>query len=153
MARATRDSRLESRSARVRLPAGKRYWRDIRKGLALGYYRYKGSAGGSWLVRILTDGRCAVQAKDVCLTYAEAGLEVTDPREHAWAVHNNESSAIRSRWQQSLVHASASAKTRSHWAIISFTVPNAAPPGAARAEITASGSRALSKATWAISTR
>ncbi len=60
MARSTRDVKLETRTARLKLPAGKYHWRGISKGLALGYWR--GKKGGSWLVRqLLADGTYAMQ--------------------------------------------------------------------------------------------
>ena len=50
MARTVRDSNLNSRSARMRLPAsGKPYYRAIDAGLHLGYR--KGKAAGKWVVR------------------------------------------------------------------------------------------------------
>jgi len=50
MARTVRDTKLESRQARMKLTVGKEpYWRSIEKGLHLGYY--KGSLGGSWIAR------------------------------------------------------------------------------------------------------
>lgn len=56
MARSTRDTKLETRTARLKLPAGKYHWRGISKGLAIGYWR--GAKGGSWIVRRgLPDGR------------------------------------------------------------------------------------------------
>lgn len=56
MARATRDTRLETREARSRLKAGaKRYWRAICKGVAIGYR--KGKTGGTWYVRLYRDGK------------------------------------------------------------------------------------------------
>lgn len=52
MARLRRDTRLETREARSRLPlsvGNTAYWRTIETGLAIGYY--KGSQGGTWYVR------------------------------------------------------------------------------------------------------
>lgn len=49
MARSTRDNALEGRTNRARLKAGKRHWRTIGKGLALGYRR--GANGGTWYMR------------------------------------------------------------------------------------------------------
>lgn len=39
MARTVRDSKLDSRTARLKLPAGRRHWRGITEKLALGYRR------------------------------------------------------------------------------------------------------------------
>ncbi len=49
MARSARDNTLENRTNRARLKAGKRHWRTIGKGLALGYRR--GTHGGTWYMR------------------------------------------------------------------------------------------------------
>lgn len=50
MARAVRDTRLDSRTARLRLAARPEpYWRLITKGCYLGYRR--GQSGGSWIAR------------------------------------------------------------------------------------------------------
>ncbi len=50
MARTVRDTKLETRNARLKLPKRKEpYWKNIDKGLHIGYY--KGSNGGSWLAR------------------------------------------------------------------------------------------------------
>lgn len=54
MARAARDSRLETRTSRSKLALGKRYWRTIHKGLALGYRR--GIEGGAWYRRSALPG-------------------------------------------------------------------------------------------------
>lgn len=51
MARTQRDSRIESRDARLKLKAQREpYWRRLEKGLAIGYRRIDTGAG-SWLVR------------------------------------------------------------------------------------------------------
>lgn len=50
MARAARDSRLEARSNRVKLPIGQRFWKSIDRGLAVGYRRTT-EGYGVWLVR------------------------------------------------------------------------------------------------------
>jgi integrase len=53
MARSTRSSALESRSARLKLPKrGKPYWVRIDRGLALGYRRIE--TAGPWIVRKAT---------------------------------------------------------------------------------------------------
>lgn len=50
MARRPRDSRLETREARLKLaPRKEPYWRQIHAGLAIGYYR--GSRSSSWTCR------------------------------------------------------------------------------------------------------
>lgn len=56
MARQVRDSRLETREARLRLPRrDEPYWRLIHEGLHLGYR--KCARGGVWLVRAYKDGK------------------------------------------------------------------------------------------------
>ena len=55
MSRSVRDSKLDSRTARLKLKKGRRHWRAINKGLALGYWRGKKSS--SWLSRTLVDGK------------------------------------------------------------------------------------------------
>lgn len=56
MARTVRDSRLESREARLRLkPRHEPYWRLLHEGLHLGYR--KGSRGGVWLLRAFHGGK------------------------------------------------------------------------------------------------
>jgi hypothetical protein len=53
MARSTRSSQLESRSARLKLPKrGKPYWTRISRGLSLGYRRIE--TAGPWIVRKAT---------------------------------------------------------------------------------------------------
>jgi integrase len=53
MARSTRSSQLESRSARLKLPKrGKPYWVRIDRGLSLGYRRI--TTAGPWIVRKAT---------------------------------------------------------------------------------------------------
>jgi integrase len=50
MARTRQDTRINSRSARTSLKARREpYWRNISKGLAIGYR--KGATGGTWLAR------------------------------------------------------------------------------------------------------
>jgi integrase len=48
--RTIRDTKLDTRTARVKLASGKRYWRDLGAGLHLGYRR-NASPVGSWLMR------------------------------------------------------------------------------------------------------
>jgi len=56
MARATRDQKLETRSARATLRLNHEpYWRGIGRGLCLGYR--KGSNGGKWIVRVYSGGK------------------------------------------------------------------------------------------------
>lgn len=56
MARRPRDARIETREARRRLKVRKEpYWRQVHKGLSVGYYR--GVNSGSWSVRRQVDGR------------------------------------------------------------------------------------------------
>ena len=50
MARRIRDAKLDTRTARLKLPQRREpYWRPLSAGLALGYRR--GSTGGSWIAR------------------------------------------------------------------------------------------------------
>ena len=61
MARTVRDTALETRKARDKLSPGKRYWRNIRQGLAIGYYPAR-TGGGTWVVRwLMPDGRYTIQ--------------------------------------------------------------------------------------------
>jgi integrase len=78
MARATRDVRLETRTARAGLRIARRYWRTIGKGLALGYR--KGAHGGSWYVRLAAAGnRYQVQSIGIADDHRDAdGLAVLD---------------------------------------------------------------------------
>lgn len=58
MGRATRFYRLETRSARARLPIRDApYWCSVSQGLHVGYR--KGPWGGSWIVRVYSAGRYA----------------------------------------------------------------------------------------------
>lgn len=58
MARTPRDVRLESRTARLKLPAGRYHWRVLAPGLALGYRRGRvQDTIGVWSVRWLVSGR------------------------------------------------------------------------------------------------
>ena len=62
MARLVR-SRIEARSARLRLPARKEpYWAVLEQGLAIGYYRPLGGGAGSWWGRVRINGRYLVEA-------------------------------------------------------------------------------------------
>ena len=73
MARKTRSSELETRTARARLLAGKYYWRGIRQGLAIGYRKVKGNMGGTWTVRLMVDYN----------RYRTKGLGVADDHQDA----------------------------------------------------------------------
>ena len=56
MPRQIRDVRLQTREARQKLaPAKEPYWREIRRGLHVGYY--KGHATGTWWLREIREGR------------------------------------------------------------------------------------------------
>ena len=71
MARRPRDSQIETREARRRLKARKEpYWRQVHKGLAVGYY--KGAHAGSWHVRRIVDGRKAYQRIAKADDYADS---------------------------------------------------------------------------------
>lgn len=78
MARATRDSKLETRAARAKLTAGQYHWRGISKGLALGYRR--GRSGGTWTVRLQVDhNKYVTEALGKADDYRDAnGLDVLD---------------------------------------------------------------------------
>src|SRR5580700_4630039 len=53
MSRTLRDAKLDTRSARLRLPARREpYWRSVSEGLAIGYR--KGAKGGTWIARHYT---------------------------------------------------------------------------------------------------
>ncbi|HKH19620.1 MAG TPA: hypothetical protein VKB53_01710, partial [Gammaproteobacteria bacterium] len=73
LARKTRSSELETRTARARLLAGKYYWRGIRQGLAIGYRKVKGNMGGTWTVRLMVDYN----------RYRTKGLGVADDHQDA----------------------------------------------------------------------
>jgi integrase len=56
MARTVRNGKLDTRSARAKLPASKSgYWVPITRGFAVGYR--KGPKGGVWLARLIEPGR------------------------------------------------------------------------------------------------
>lgn len=62
MARSARDTKLDTRAARLKLKVGQRHWKSIGKGLALGYRRTT-EGYGTWTVRMLNDeGRYALKA-------------------------------------------------------------------------------------------
>ena len=75
MARNPRDARIETREARKRLKVRKEpYWRQIHKGLSIGYYR--GVNGGSWSVRRKVDGRNLRQRIGKADDFADADGEI-----------------------------------------------------------------------------
>jgi len=52
MARKSRDERLDTRTARLRLtPRREPYWRTIQESRAIGYRRAAGGKAGSWIAR------------------------------------------------------------------------------------------------------
>lgn len=59
MTRSVRDTNLETRTARLRLPARRKpYWRLLESGLHLGYRRTAGGGGGTWTARrFIGDGK------------------------------------------------------------------------------------------------
>jgi integrase len=82
MARAVRDSKLDSRNARAKLaPSGKPYYRSIDPGLHLGYR--KGLSGGKWVVRFyIGEGGYKVETIGTADDKADAdGIAVLDFRQ------------------------------------------------------------------------
>ena len=72
MAQTARDSRLESRSARLRLPLGKRFYKALAGGVAL-IYRRTGSGYGTWSAKLaLSGGRYALRAIGAVDDYQDA---------------------------------------------------------------------------------
>ncbi len=80
MARATRDSRLDSRAARDKIKTGPtRHWRGIAKGLSLGYR--KGKTGGTWYARLYlkNKGKHQLEGLGKADDYQDAnGIDVLD---------------------------------------------------------------------------
>ena len=78
MARSTRDANLENRTNRAGLRQGKRYWRTIGRGLALGYR--KGKHGGTWYTRLsLGDNKYRLKSIGIADDYRDAdGIDVLD---------------------------------------------------------------------------
>lgn len=78
MARATRDARLDTRTARDKLKAGsKRHWRAISKGVALGYR--KGATGGTWYARLYTGNKHVLSSLGKADDHQDAnGIDVLD---------------------------------------------------------------------------
>src|SRR5215467_9487357 len=57
MPRKSRDERLDTRTARLRLgPRLEPYWRNIQEGRAVGYRRLPGGKAGSWIAKHYTPG-------------------------------------------------------------------------------------------------
>jgi integrase len=76
MARSVR-SKIETRSARLRLPARREpYWQTLEPGLAAGYYRPTAGAG-SWWARARAGGRYVVEALATADDHADADGERT----------------------------------------------------------------------------
>lgn len=77
MAKAVRDSKLETRAARERLKVrSKPYWRVLDRGTHMGYRR--GKRGGTWLLRrYLGDGRYEVETLAQADDHADADGERT----------------------------------------------------------------------------
>jgi integrase len=62
MARSVR-ARIETRSARLRLPGRKEpYWQKLERGLSVGYHRPLKGGAGTWWARVLLEGRYSIQA-------------------------------------------------------------------------------------------
>jgi len=94
MARTPKDTRLDNRTARLKLEAGKRHWQKIAPGLSLGYRRPQ-TGSGSWTARIkLDDGREPWIGLGVADDFEDAGAGVLD---HARAVDAARESAQRER--------------------------------------------------------
>ena len=64
MPRSARDSKLEARSNRAKLPVGQRFWKTIDRGLAVGYRR-TAEGYGVWLVRCKTAASDAYQYRTI----------------------------------------------------------------------------------------
>lgn len=78
MARASRNSKLETRTSRNKLEIGKRHWQPIGKALAIGYR--KGADGGTWYKRTaLTGNKYAVESIGIADDTRDAdGVTVLD---------------------------------------------------------------------------
>jgi integrase len=79
MARSVRDSNLDTRTSRLKLPIGKRHWKAIGKGVAIGYRRTQ-EGFGSWSVRTVTpDGKYHIETIGMADDYQDAdGAKVLD---------------------------------------------------------------------------
>jgi integrase len=78
MAKATRNSKLETRTARNKLKASHEpYWAAIGRGLYLGYR--KGNQGGAWIARLYIDGKYKKQKLGKADDYQDANsIDVFD---------------------------------------------------------------------------
>lgn len=76
MARTVRDAKIGKRENRLEMPPGRRWWRGIHEGLALGYRRGKrrgNAVSGTWTARLrLSGGTYALRAIGSADDYAEA---------------------------------------------------------------------------------
>lgn len=93
MARTVRDASLDTRSARLRLPAERKHWRLIEGGLHLGYRR--GPRGGAWLARRHTGGRYVE-------TVLGASDDKADPDGLAVRSYRQAIEAARLWWQEAI---------------------------------------------------
>jgi integrase len=92
MARTVRDAKLDTRSARLRLPIrSEPYWRGLEKGFALGYRRR--GRGGTWLAR----------RREAEGGYAEHRISITDDLQDADGVvildYGQAQKAARAWWR------------------------------------------------------
>jgi len=80
MARKVRDKALDSRDARGKLKArGKPYYREIERGVHLGYRRLKGKAGTWWCRRYLGNQAYTVEAIGAADDFSDAdGVAILD---------------------------------------------------------------------------
>jgi hypothetical protein len=87
MARRIRDAKLDTRTARLKLPQRREpYWRPLSAGLALGYRR--GSTGGSWIARHYSRewGRCylAIGPADDTLDAGALSFDAAQAKAREW---------------------------------------------------------------------
>src|SRR5258708_35177735 len=72
MAQTARDSKLETRTARLRLPLGRRHFKTIGKGLTL-IYRRTGEGYGTWTAKLaLPAGKYVLRSLGAADDYQEA---------------------------------------------------------------------------------
>ena len=72
IARTVKDAAIGSRESRLKLKLGRRYWRGIHEGLAVGYRRGK-QGSGTWSARLrLTDGTYALRVLGTADDHAPA---------------------------------------------------------------------------------
>ncbi len=97
MARSVR-ARIETRSARLRLPARKEpYWQTLEPGVSAGYYRPANGGAGMWWGRVRVAGRYAIEALAAADDHADAaGASVLNwpqaqARVRAWAGRQTQS--------------------------------------------------------------